>query len=505
MAGINQRSKKVMEYLKVKGKVDSYTFFDLISQQPHDGQRKIIDAYMEKIPPSEETKSLGLAFDYKYKVLIAACGRRFGKSFIVSGLAAEEMLYPNAQVLVCSYRLENCKVIFRQVREIIKALGIEIVADRNKELELELINGARLCVASNDNVEARLGNSVSLLIIDEAKLFHKDLFETFLQPQLLDYEPYSRTILISSPQEGWLYDYYLRGQSEDPKYSTFWSISLPTSTNPTNSKVALAKLKEITTPEVWEQEYEAKFTAAEGRVVKEFNKDTCVFDESEEMFRYFWDWVRSDYFVSFHSIDSGYSHYFGGIYFLYNEHLDTYFMFGEYQQNRTVTPIHAENIKKYEEEIGFVPSLRYADPAAQQQIADLSEYGLYYNKSEKNLRETVNTLNTLFFQISEKTGRPRLLVHKSCHESIRQISTVMWKKDQNNQTRELTAGAVKPFRPDAEGSTDWDLFDAIRYGIYSYDKNNNAGITVISLGGDYDEEEESFESSMAAAGFVKTN
>ena len=506
MDGKTTRSKKVMEYLKVKGKIDSYAFFDLVGQTPHSGQRSIIDAYMEKIPPSKETKDLNLDFDYRYKVLVAACGRRFGKSFIVSGLAAEEMLYPHAQVLVCSYRLENCKVIFRQVRDLIKALGIEIVADRNKELELELINGARLCVASNDNVEARLGNSVSLLIIDEAKLFQRDLYETYLQPQLLDYEPYSRTILISSPQEGWLYDYYLRGQSDAPKFREFWSLSLPTSTNPTNSAAALEKLKAVTPPDIWEQEYEGKFTSAAGKVVKEFTKERCVFDESEEHFKYFWDWVRGDYFQLFHSIDSGYSHYFAGIYFMYQDHLDTYLMFGEYQQNRKVTPVHAENIHKYEEEIGFEPGIRYADPAAQQQIADLAEYGLYYNKSDKNLRETINTLNTLFFQTSAVTGRPRLLVHKSCDEAIRQLSAVMWKKDQNDQTRELSAGSVKPFMPDSDLKTDWDLFDAIRYGIHSYDKTNNAGIAIMTLGSDSDHgDDDKYLREMAASGFIRTS
>ena len=273
------RSSKVLEYLKVKGKIDSYAFFEMVQVLPHEGQRQIVDAYIEKIPPCAETMALGLDFDYRYKTLIAACGRRFGKSFVTSVLGAEEMLYPNAQVLICSYRLENCKVIFRQVRDIIKKLGIEIVVDRQKELELELINGARLCVASNDNVESRLGNAVSLLIIDEAKLFHRSLYETFLEPQLLDYAPYSRTIMISSPQPGWLETYYERGQSKDPRYADYFSVSLPSSSNPTNSKEFLAKLKARTPPDIWDQEYEGKFVSAAGRVFKEFSGVDNVFDE----------------------------------------------------------------------------------------------------------------------------------------------------------------------------------------------------------------------------------
>lgn len=496
------RSSRVLEYLKVKGKIDSYAFFDLVGILPHEGQRRILDAYLEKTPPCEETAALGLSFDYRYKTLVAACGRRFGKSFVTSGLGAEEMLYPNAQVLICSYRLENCKVIFRQVRDLIKKLGIEIVADRQKDLELELINGARLCVASNDNVESRLGNAVSLLIIDEAKLFQRSLYETFLEPQLLDYAPYSRTIMISSPAPGWLETYYDRGQSTDPRYSDYWSVSLPSSTNPTNSKAFLEKLKARVPPDIWEQEYEGKFISAEGKVFKEFDTKLNVFDEDSHP--YFWDWVRNGRNIVFHSIDSGYSHYFAGIYCLYHELLDTFFVFGEYQVNKTVTSVHAENIFEYERTRSVDVTLRFADPAASQQIADLAELGLHFNKSSKNLRETINCANTLFFQLSEVTGDKRCLVHRDCVELIRQLTSLHWKEDAASLTREASAAGTKPFKPDADMKTDWDLIDAFRYGMFSYTKNGRIGVTVVSTEPDNDDDDsESISSQMARAGYIR--
>lgn len=470
------RSSKVLDYLKVKGRISSYTFLDHVGNIPHDGQRELIDAYMLKTAPCPETAALGLEFDYRYKTFIAACGRRWGKSFIVSNLAAEEMLYPNAQVLICSYRLENCKVIFNQVREIIKKLGIEIIADKKKELELELAHGAKLCVASNDNVESRLGNSVSLLIVDEAKLFQRDLFETFLEPQLLDYSPYSRTILISSPKEGWLQDYYERGQSKDPKYDDYWSTTFPTSSNPTISKVYLAKLKARIPPDVWEQEYEGKFVSTAGKVFKEFDRVENVFDDTQ--FPHFWKWVASRNFPVFHSIDSGYVHYFAGIYCLHMESIDTYFLFGEYQKNKVLTPTHASNILEYEATHGVEPYLRFADPAAAQQIADLGEYDLYFNLSSKNLRESISCVNTLLYQVSKVTGKRRLLIHESCVELIRQLMHIGWKEDSNSLARESNNGSVKPFLPD-DNKTDWDLIDATRYGMFSYIKAGNVDVSVV--------------------------
>lgn len=504
------RSAKVIDYLKIKGRIDSYTFLDHVGNVPHDGQRTLIDAYLERTTPSAETAALGLEFDYKYKTFVAACGRRWGKSFIVSNLAAEEMMIPNAQVLICSYRLENCKVIFNQVREIIKKLGIEIVADRKKELELELAHGAKLCVASNDNVESRLGNSVSLLIIDEAKLFQRDLYETFLEPQLLDYAPYSRSILISSPKEGWLQDYYLRGQSDDPAYADFWSTSFPTSSNPTISKTYLEKLKKRVPPDVWEQEYEGKFVSTAGKVFREFDRIGNVFSDKD--FPKFWDWVGSRAFPVFHSIDSGYIHYFAGIYCLHMDSLDTYFLFGEYLVNKTVTPMHANNIQMYEYKHNVDPFTRYADPAAAQQIADFTDYDLYFNLASKSTRESINCVNTLFYQESKATKRKRLLVHESCTELIRELSQVGWKEDANSLARESGNGSVKPFLPD-DNNTDWDLIDAVRYGLYSYLKDGSIDLSVIDhtklLEGDieiYDEEDvekETMYSQMAKQGMFR--
>lgn len=72
---------------------------------------------------------------------------------------------------------------------------------------------------------------------------------------------------------------------------------------------------------------------------------------------------------------------------------------------KTLTPVHAQNIKDFEHELGIDVSIRYADPAASQQIADFAAYDLYYNKSDKELRETLNWVNTLFYQRSEVTGK----------------------------------------------------------------------------------------------------
>jgi hypothetical protein len=460
---------------------------------------QIIDAYEERIPPDEESIALGLGFAYKYRFIIAACGRRFGKSALASILGAQELMVPGSKVLIVSYTLDNSSVIFENIRKIVKGLGIELTIDRNKDMELTLINGSTLRVASVDNVESRLGTAVSLLIVDEAKLFDRKLFETVLLPMTLDYYPLSRSILISSPQTGWFETYFNYGVSIDPRYEKYWSINLPSSTNPTLPKGYLKSMEETTPPDIYAQEYLGLFTSAAGLVCQEFREDN-VFDPADYPH---WDnWLKYGNTI-FNTIDSGYSHYFASLHIVFVDETDTYYVFNEYAVNKKVTSVHADAIKAYEEEAGIEVGLRYADPAASQQIADLVEHDLYYNKSDKNLRETIGCLNSLMFQTSAVTGKPRFMISKYCPEIIRQIKTIQWKEGDDQQTKEKSATGTKPFAPDKDKQTDWDLFDALRYGIFSFHKNHGTSISIVTA--DAEEDLDPFQKMMMEHGYIKTS
>lgn len=519
---LTRKKPEIIDYFKFKGRVNTDAFVNVINEagiemEPHDGQWAIIDAYEERVPPSTavlemaQAHGITLDFEYKYRCLIAACGRRFGKSVVAGILGAEEMLVPNARVLIVSYTLDNCEVIFKQIRSlIVTLLGMdEVVADRQKDMELELKNGATLRVASNDNIQSKLGTAISLLIIDEAKLFSRKLYEQVLMPMLFDYAPYSRSILISSPEAGWFETYYKLGQN--PLKTRYWSINLPTHTNPTIPVEELEAMERDMPRDLYEQEVLGLFTSNAGLVCREFDKVVHVYNPED--YPYFSDWLECGCVV-IHMIDSGHNHYFGSVWVVYVEDLDTFFAFHEYAKNKTVTSAHADYINDYERDNGVEVAIRYADPAASQQIADFTDYDLYFNKALKVLRETINNLNTLFFQRSEITGKPRLLVSSECPELIRQLSSVIWKAGKDDeQTKEQSASGTKPFLPDKEGpvgggaKTDWDLFDAFRYGMFSYVKNNRVGAAVVEVLNEEerDEDEDIFEIMMAGNGWMRVH
>lgn len=514
---LTRKKPEILEYFRFKGRLTVPAFIEVINDagieiEPHEGQWSIIDAYEERVPASDavlkmaEENGLTLDYEYKSRCLVAACGRRFGKSVVASLLGACEMLIPNARVLIVSYTLDNCEVIFEQVRKtIVELLGPkEIVSDRQKDMELVLRNGAELRVASNDNVQSKLGKSVSLLIIDEAKLFNRKLYEQVLRPMLFDYAPYSRTILISSPEAGWFETYYNWGQDNFKK--GYWSINLPTHSNPVIPREELDEMERNMPRDLYEQEVLGMFTSNAGLVCREFDKKTHVYNPDDyPIARYI-----AEGNVTVHMIDSGYSHYFGSVWAIRVEALDTFFVFAEYQRNKAVTPVIAEDIGRIESEWDVEPHMRYADPAAAQQIADFVTYNLYFQKADKNLRETVNNLNTLFFQTSLVTGKPKLLISSDCPELIRQLSSIIWKAGkEDEQTREKNDNGVKPFCPDREGpsgggaKTDWDMFDAFRYGMYTFAKSSGAGISIMTFSEAPDEEDE-FEAQMYAQGFYRT-
>ena len=518
---LTRKKPEVIEYLRFKGKLTVPAFVDVINDagvelEPHEGQWEIIDAYEERVAPSAAVvqmaseNGLHLDFEYKYRVLSAICGRRFGKSVVASLLGAQEMLVPHARVLIVSYTLENCDVIYQMIRKIIvDLLGVdEIATDRQQNKELFLRNGAELRVASAENVDSKLGKAVSLLIIDESKLFSRVLLERTLSPMLFDYSPYSRTILISSPENNnWIQAYYERGKSDD--YPRYWSINLPTHANPTIPKEELENMRREMPNDLYEQEVLGLFTSNAGLVCREFTKERNTYKPEEYPFLY--EWLHSGN-VIINMIDSGYSHYFASVWVMYVEELDTYFAFAEYAKNKTLTSEHARYINEFEAENDLQVDIRFADPAASQQLADFTEYDLYFNKAAKVLRETINNLNTLFFQTSEITGKPRLLVSTECPELIRQLSSVIWKTGkEDEQTKEQSAQGIKPFIPDKEGpvgggnKTDWDLFDAFRYGLFSFIKNTRVDATIITTetGTQRDASEDEFDEMLYSQGWFR--
>jgi hypothetical protein len=505
------KSSRIKEYFRFKAKINARSVIDLLKtlpnsdfNEPHEGQRLVIDAYDERIAPTETALKEGLDFEYKYRTLTVCAGRRWGKSVISSVLGLTELLVPNSQVMILAPALSNTEVIFNKIHRFLTLLGIGMKSERVRDMELILENNSTLRVASVENAASRLGLNISLLIVDEMKLVPRNLIQQTLLPMLFDMAPLSRVVYISSPAPGFLETMYNYGQSDDPKWKSYWSLNSPTYMNPTIPTAELDEWRKTMPPDVYSTEVLGLFTSTEGRVFSEFDRKLNVFDIND--YPHFGDWLQHNVIIQ--SIDSGFKHFFASVWFCYVEEQDTIFVFEEYNLNNTITSVHAENMKDIEQRWCIEPEIRFADPAAAQQICDFQDYDLYFSKADKNTRETINQVNSLFYQRSEITGLPKLLISKDCAELLRQIAEVSWKVGRDELTKENSAAGVKPFQPDRSGAkTDFDLVDALRYGIFSYAKNNMLGVSVMSFLGNGEvndeEEEDAMTVAMQSQGFFK--
>lgn len=504
-----KKSPVIREYFKFKQQITVHSFIELIKdnpdiefEEPHPGQAQVIDAYEQRIAPTEESISMGLTSEYKYNMFVIACGRRWGKSVISSVIGAQELLIPNSRVLIVSFSLDNCEIIFKKIYKMMKALGIKMPVERYRDMELELENGSSIKIASKENVETKLGDSLSLLIIDEARLFDRELLEQILMPMTFDYHPYSKVLLISSPSNGWFEQYYRMGQSTAPEHAKIFSINSPTHVNPTIPRTVLEEMKANMPDHLYRQEVLGEFISADGLVYSEFSKETCVFTDEDFPG---WKVYIQPGSATVNSIDPGFSHPFASCWFTYIEELETFLVFGSYSKVGAVTSVHAENIKGFEDGLGLEVAIRYIDAASPQTAVDLQEYDLAYNKCLKPLLETVNCVNSLFKELSPVTGFPKLRIHNSCVELIRQLSNISWKRGQDDLTKERSSAGVKPFSKDAEKKTDWDEQDALRYGIYTFVRQSSGGISVFDFAAALDIEDEMDDTTraMVRAGWVK--
>lgn len=190
--------------------------------------------------------------------VIAVLGRQTGKSLLIENYALWYCLnHPNSKVLIVGPTDSLIQKLYTEIKNAIKK-GPLIQSNKSQrgQTEIVFINQSRIIfrsAASEDNLR---GESVDVLIVDEAAFIKSDTFETILLPFL---NVRGKKCLIASTPRGknYLYDYYMRGQSnENPKYKSFRCSSYE---NPFSNKELLDLFKTSLSPKRFQQEILAEF------------------------------------------------------------------------------------------------------------------------------------------------------------------------------------------------------------------------------------------------------
>ncbi len=257
---------------------------------------------------------------------VAACGRRFGKSYVGGHELAVEALHTRIllpQLISTDKRREfwivgpnysDAEKEFRVLYNDLSKLGAPFDKPgtynnpHDGDMQISLYGGKFIVIAKSAQYPDRLvGEGLNGVIMAEAAKQRERTWTKFIRPMLADFNGWS---LHTSTPEGknWFYESWVRGQSEE--YGDWESWRMPSWRNPhvypagaTQKAIdtirilkeqrvpvtdaVLAKLKidfEIgamvrdLTKETFNQEIAALFTEFAGRVFKDFDEETHVRD-----------------------------------------------------------------------------------------------------------------------------------------------------------------------------------------------------------------------------------
>jgi len=205
--------------------------------------------------------------DARFKV--AACGRRFGKSYLATYIILTKALKKEGVYFFVA-------PTFAQARQILWELLKDKVRDKlatkinESRLEVELINGSRISLKGADRADTLRGVSLSGVVLDEFATARDNvqLWQEVLRPSLSDQKGWA--LFISSPKgRDYFYDLYNQAKSSEGWNS--WQFSTLDGGYVDESEIITARndLDERS----FRQEYLASFESYEGLVVQGYDRE----------------------------------------------------------------------------------------------------------------------------------------------------------------------------------------------------------------------------------------
>lgn len=221
---------------------------------PHDGQVEVREGIMNS----------------DADVYVIDGSRGWGKSlFSVCDLAIPTMLAkPNQQVMWVAPSYKICKGPIDDVWEgTDEETGERFVPDtcpdtgfkfweyKRGDGEIHMFNGSKLFIRSATNPDSIVSKGYSLIIIDEAALISKEVFQQQILPTARRNN--CKIVLISTPRgKNWFHDLFLKGQDKSEK--SYLSFKQPWWKRPNYPKLLIELMKDL--PEhIRKQEFEAEF------------------------------------------------------------------------------------------------------------------------------------------------------------------------------------------------------------------------------------------------------
>ena len=205
-------------------------------------------------------------FAEKTRFKVVAAGRRCGKSRMAADtLLIEGLKCPQGSaVLYVSPTLGQSRQI---IWDLLLDLGREVIQNSHvNNLDITLINGARIYVRGADRPDTLRGVSLTYAVLDEVADIKPEAWEQVIRASLSDKK--GRALFIGTPKgRNWFYDTFKLGESEEATDWKSWHFT--TADNPLIDQTEIESAKKTLSSFAFKQEYMASFTNAGSDIFKE--------------------------------------------------------------------------------------------------------------------------------------------------------------------------------------------------------------------------------------------
>jgi hypothetical protein len=197
---------------------------------------------------------------------VVAAGRRCGKSRMAAvTLLIEGLKCPQGSaVLYVSPTMGQSRQI---IWDLLLDLGREVIQSSHvNNLDITLINGARIYVRGADRPDTLRGVSLTYAVLDEVADIKPEAWEQVIRASLSDKR--GRALFIGTPKgRNWFYDTFKLGENEDDPDWKSWHFT--TADNPLIDQAEIESAKKTLSTFAFKQEYMASFTNAGSDIFKE--------------------------------------------------------------------------------------------------------------------------------------------------------------------------------------------------------------------------------------------
>lgn len=199
--------------------------------------------------------------DARFKV--AACGRRFGKSYLAAWtLLIKALQSTSKDVFYVAPTFQQAKDI---LWSLLKEVGRDVIVSTHENTATAtLINGRKISLKGSDRPDTLRGVGLCYVVMDEYGQMKPEVWELILRATLADVK--GEALFIGTPEgRNHFYDLYLAAE-KDPEWEAF---SFNSTDNPLIDPAEVETARRTMSTQAFRQEFEASFESFSGGIFLE--------------------------------------------------------------------------------------------------------------------------------------------------------------------------------------------------------------------------------------------